>query len=656
MLAALLSFCLSGVASETKLVLTPGLSVPSGKEFTLKAEITGTDGNVSYQWSMLRGPVRLRLPDRGRTASLVLTVKWSGEYVFRCVATAQGGVSLSGETKVLVTEQSFVPVAVISGDLVRKVGAGAVVFISGEESRDPAGRDISFNWSQVSGTTARVRKGTYESSVLEFVPESPGRYVFALQVSAGRDRSEPAIVIVEVPARKDGSADQAPVISIDYPEIATLNRAVLLDAAGTQDPDKDDVSISWKLIKGPDSVTFDASGTSVRFTPVKTGAYLFRVTAQSNGLDVSKEFSVRVTGDSPVEPFKPDTSANLCSVDFRTETLDDVLVSLSRKLGITIRIDPRWINPAEYSKIFVDLKYDKVSEGTLVTAVARIIGGRYRVEGRHAYWIEKNYSFLREETKETISIPASGPDEIKIMTWALEESIKPAMLFGDGKIGPGNDKRSVVGILPASAVRRVKNILSLASAPKSLPPTAIGTPVCPALMKQVSLKADELFIRDVIWDIASQAGVNIGFKPSGLPDMGRKLITIDAGSMTLADALKKIIEIAGLDSYRIDSPNVVWLYKTDPGLSGPNLWDSSAEQAFDLSQLIHKKNLTASLIEHLIKNRVEPASWNDPATAIIYLEASERLIIVNHPTVIGLVDSFLKDLADSGYRFDNLNH
>jgi hypothetical protein len=651
LLTGMLIPCSAWAAS--KLTVTGNISVPAGREFVLDASADGGDDGVTFSWKETKGPVKLRLPNQGLGKTLKLTANWVGKYVFTCTAVFPGGAQETATTKVLVTRAVTVPSAVISGELVRKAGAGQWVFLSGEESSDPAGRKLIYKWSQVSGPTAKVREGTYEKPVLEFLPDAPGRYVFALQVEAGRERSEAVVVIVEVPSRPDGSADHPAVLSVEYPENAARGRSFVMSADKTVDPDGDKVTLSWELIDAPAQKGFSASGPSIEFVPMESGMYRFIVKAESAGLVSSKEITVRVTG-SPVAAAQPRPEKGL-SVSFRTEGLDNVLVSLSRSFGIAVRIDPRWINPAGYSSMLVDLNLNDVSEELLVTAIARIVGGHYHIEGGHAYWIERGYSFLNDEKKEPISVPVSGKDETADMSRFLEETIKPAVISGGGKLGDSNDGRSVVGMLPASAVRRIEKILTIAAAPvlKS-GVSAVKEPVLTAFSKTVNIKGDKLFIRDIIWDVARQADVNIGFRPADLPEAGLKAVTINEGPVQFDAALKRILALTGLKSYRIDSPNMIWLFAEDPGLAGPNLWDASQEAAFDVSNLVRKNGVTGSLIEHLIKKRVAAATWLDPATAVVYLPARERLIVVNHPYVIGLIESFLSDLDRTSSRYFSL--
>jgi hypothetical protein len=647
----------AALPAHAALTVTTGLSVPAGREFTLEASMDGETGQPSFQWRQVKGPVKLKLPSRGQGRAITLSSRWPGEYVFECTASVGDGNKQSAETRVLVTPAVVVPTAVISGELVRKAGAGQWVFLSGEESHDPAGRRLQYKWLQVSGPVAKVREGTYQSSVLEFLPDAAGRYVFALQVEAGRERSEAAVAIVEVPVRADGTPDHAPVIAVEYPENAARGQSIVLDGSATQDPDGDATTVSWLLVDGPSQKGYKAEGKSIEFVPEANGLYRFRVEAKSGELTASKEIAVRVTEGAagrtqsvaPAQPL-PGTPAGL-SVAFRTESLDEVLAYLGGTLGIAVRIDPRWMTPAEYSRLLVDLKLDNVSEEMLLTALARILGGRYHPEGARAYWLERGYSFIGKEAREPLSVPAPGAAEADALAAFIEETVKPAILFGGGNIAPSPDGRSVIGLLPASATARVNRVLSLVSAPTARGAAGAPEPVCAALTRPVRIKAEKAFLRDVIWDVARQAEVSIGYRASELPDAGLGSYTLDEGPMTLAAALKRIMALAGLAGYRVDAPNVLWLYAEDPGPPGPSLWDASREAAFDVSGLLKKKDLTGSLIAHLVKKRVAPRTWFDPATAAVFLPAKHRLIVVNHPLVIGMVAKFLAELEKSGHAY-----
>lgn len=650
---------LAAAPVSAALIITEDLAVPSGSSFTLRVRSELPKGS-RVTWQQESGPVwLLRRARRGET--ITLKSRWTGKFVFLCTAHIADGPVEQKKVSVTVTPGIRQPVAKIAGPLTRTVGAGEWVYLSGENSYDPLGRPLEYYWARVSGPTAQVKRGTGRKPLLEFMPQEPGRYVFSLQVKTGRDVSDPQVTVVEVPVHPNGGPDHSPVLAVSAPASAVVDRKTRLDASKSSDPDGDTLKIEWQILSAPNGANIEGSKDAVfEFTPTCPGQYRFLVSAQALRLSEEKEIlltaATSTTDTAPLTPTRPAISPQpakdgLISVDWSTVTLQEALGELSRRYSVMAVIAPAWLKPSQFERIYLDLRMKDVPTDIAVTWLARSLGGHYHKQAPNRFWLDDGYGYLREETREAFSAML-GPafDRIDDRSAWFEGAVKPAIL-ASGRTDLLNIKGNTVSaVLPGSAVKRL-NAVTAAASTRALIYSFDGRPSCPGLDRSVKIEYDGEFLRDILWNLGEQAGVNVGFRCQKLPGAGRKAVTAHLGEKTLREALRWAMKEAGLSVINIDAEDCVWLDKEEVLPPGGTLWDTADVAAFELSGVLKEGRITPSLVSHLIQKRVCTAAWKDPASALLYLPKLQRLVAVNHPWVLAEVEQFLEGLRRLDYRF-----
>lgn len=164
-----------------------------GELVTLSAAASyDADGDtLTYAWSQSSG-ASVELAG-ANTASPSFTPTTSGVLTFTVRVSDGQAVSEAG-VSVTVDALNQVPVADAGDD--RTANIGEKVTLDGRASFDPDGDDISYIWSQVSGT--RVSISGSNTATPSFTPTEKGTYVFGLRVYDGTDTSSPDTVAVTV--------------------------------------------------------------------------------------------------------------------------------------------------------------------------------------------------------------------------------------------------------------------------------------------------------------------------------------------------------------------------------------------------------------------------------------------------------------------------
>jgi len=150
------------------------------------------DGDIlTYSWIQTSG-ARVTLSNAA-TVRPNFTPTTSGVLTFT-VRVSDGRTVSQDSVTVTVDNVNQVPVADAGDD--RTANVGETVTLDGRDSYDPDGDNISYIWSQVSGT--RVSVVGSNTAAPTFIPTEAGTYVFELRVYDGTDTSSPDSVTVSV--------------------------------------------------------------------------------------------------------------------------------------------------------------------------------------------------------------------------------------------------------------------------------------------------------------------------------------------------------------------------------------------------------------------------------------------------------------------------
>ncbi|MRT58398.1 glycoside hydrolase [Enterobacteriaceae bacterium RIT693] len=192
------------------------------------------------------------------------------------------------------------PVAIVPGD--QRVSMGAAVTLDGSSSYDPEGEKLTYDWTQLAGTT--VKMDNPSAAVAHFTaPDVAGDLVFSLIVSDGEHLSKATVVKVSVEAGE--AENNAPVINIAGPKAINVKglETVHFDASKTTDKDGDSLTFKWNMLsaegEAPILAGRDSAVLSVTAPKVdKKRTYTFQLTVSDGKANVNSEvYTVNVLPD-----------------------------------------------------------------------------------------------------------------------------------------------------------------------------------------------------------------------------------------------------------------------------------------------------------------------------------------------------------------------
>jgi hypothetical protein len=153
------------------------------------------------------------------------------------------------------------------------------VSLDGSRSADPNGDDLSYSWSQTSGTPVTLQ-GSGSSSAY-FVPTQPGVYIFQLVTSDGHFNSLPDEVLVTV----NTPTDHVPTADAGENQTVKVGDTVTLNGSGSSDPEGNALSYVWSQVEGPETVVFEGASTvRASFEAPAAGLYRFQLIVSDGGL------------------------------------------------------------------------------------------------------------------------------------------------------------------------------------------------------------------------------------------------------------------------------------------------------------------------------------------------------------------------------------
>ena len=156
-------------------------TVNYGQQVTLDGSgSSDPDGTiVSYQWSQLSGTnVTLNTPDQNTTT--FTSPNEEGALLFKLVVTDNESASDTDTVEVIIVNTNIDPVASAGTD--QTVGFSEQVTLAGSDSSDPDGSIVSYQWSQLSGTSVALNSPS-ESTTTFTSPTEEDILVFTLSIT-----------------------------------------------------------------------------------------------------------------------------------------------------------------------------------------------------------------------------------------------------------------------------------------------------------------------------------------------------------------------------------------------------------------------------------------------------------------------------------------
>jgi fibronectin type 3 domain-containing protein len=281
----------------------PDQNVKEGSVVTLNGANSGDpEGRtLTYSWSQVSGTrVTLGNPSATQTTFMPPNVGSNGETLgFQLTVTDSGGLQSSDTCLVNVLWVNQPPSA--NAGLDQSVNEETVVTLNGSNSSDPDGFALSYEWTQISGTSV-VLSNPYAAQPTFRAPSvgSDGETLtFQLTVTDSGDliaRDSCIVNVVQI--------TQPPVAEAGPDQTVNQGTNVTLDGTGSTDPNGGLLAYSWLQTSGA-PVTLDNTGSAKPRFVANTGGVssglVFRLTVTDPaGLSASDKCSVSVNGSSPV--------------------------------------------------------------------------------------------------------------------------------------------------------------------------------------------------------------------------------------------------------------------------------------------------------------------------------------------------------------------
>lgn len=164
-------------------------------------------------------------------------------------------------------------------------------------SKDTDGRIVVYYWRQVSGPNfATLKARSTIKPVISNLVE--GKYVFEVRVTDNGRRSTKDTVEINVGKPATAANNKPAVADAGKDQIVRVNSKVTLDASNSADADGYIISINWRQVSGPTTVTLAAIETNMQVTTstLSAGKYVFELRLEDDkGAASTDQVQITVT-------------------------------------------------------------------------------------------------------------------------------------------------------------------------------------------------------------------------------------------------------------------------------------------------------------------------------------------------------------------------
>ncbi len=249
---------------------------------------------LTYAWTQVSGPpVDIQPVDVSRGQyGFTAPTQAAEPVVVRLTVTDSQGASDSDDAAITVAAPANNPPTANAGPDQQAV-SGAVVTLNGSGSSDPDGDTLSFAWSQVSGPPVTIQNPAQANASFS-APAGPATIVLRLTVDDGRGGTASDDIAITVAA----AANSAPTASAGADRTVAPGSPVLLDPAGSSDPEGQPLSYAWTQVSGPTVSISPVNGQGqATFTapPAGSAPVVVRLSVRDpQGLEGTDEVSINV--------------------------------------------------------------------------------------------------------------------------------------------------------------------------------------------------------------------------------------------------------------------------------------------------------------------------------------------------------------------------
>ncbi|MFC1586933.1 CFI-box-CTERM domain-containing protein [Planctomycetota bacterium] len=306
------------------------VAVPAPEYYAMEIgenkQLSGTDSYDAngtaidtYTWALIgaNNPVAdiNTVVDNAASSTPVFTPTTAGVYNISLIVNAGGQNStLSGITIVVNNfAGTLAPVAYAGPD--RIFNLNTLVTLYGHDSLDADSLDeypdLAFTWRQIAGPAVALSDTSVPQPT--FTPVVAGWYTFGLIVRDAADDNlyseEDTVTVLAF----DKNTNYPPTA---VPELKTFTDTNLdgeinaeetftLTAINSEDPDEDNLTVTWQQIFGPGFYTIlpSETATEITFTPMLEGTYVFQLTVNDGSVDsAAVNIEVQVAEDDTEPP------------------------------------------------------------------------------------------------------------------------------------------------------------------------------------------------------------------------------------------------------------------------------------------------------------------------------------------------------------------
>ena len=260
------------------------------------ASSSDAEGNtLNYSWQQLSG-TDVTLDDPNSLSPSFSAPNINDTLVFSLLV--DDGELSSNQDSVSISIQAInqAPLAEAGAD--QNVQGFTTVNLSGLNSQDPDGDNLSFSWTQISGTS--VALSDPQSQTPSFIaPNVNDTLVFSLRVNDGVIDSEADMLSINIQR-----VNTPPVAHAGVDRYVGSLSVVALNGVNSRDDEGDPLSYQWSQLSGP-AVTLNQSNTvQPTFTADTDGELIFSLTVNDGQSDSSADTVKVMVGPIPATNIK----------------------------------------------------------------------------------------------------------------------------------------------------------------------------------------------------------------------------------------------------------------------------------------------------------------------------------------------------------------
>ncbi len=612
-----------------------------------------------FGWRQLKGPKPAYTLTPSDGARVWTLLSKPGQYDFELFAQSSKNSLAATRLSFEVSKgKSILPLS----EAFSKAGAGEQIELPGE------------GWQQIFGppVDARLDTQTWKTT---FRPLKAGLYLFEA-LRAGDTPQRRAIL---VPPGKDKLIGDRRPRAVVLPKSVNgvEGKPVTLDGSLSSDPDgiQNPLKPTWGGdIEKRKLLLISQKGMKATFTAPRKGVYRVQLVVNDGHLDSKpaeaflriREGQKTIEDTPSVTGLRPDPSDPLgrfTTLLLYESNLDRAIQVFPGRCKTTLRVAMDVARPERFAEMPINLGVRNAPVRLAADWIARQLGLAYRIESKESVWLTKPGHWWQGEKLKSTALTVDALYKAKDASDLLKELkyIFRGVLANRRDVSMGmtiTDKRqNVMAVMPEKACDRLETLLVHLRAPEGF---GLPAPPLPTQRERDMQKRLGSTLITVDWkarsldlvlsrDLVKQSGFSVGFEPKEFPK-GYPHITLSLKKVPLRQAIRDIVEAAGLKGCQVHPGGGLWFYKhAEPYPSGELLWDIAFVRAYKIDTLLKSfPMLSGEAIAHQIRRRVYASSWSDPSVSCLYHQPTGKLIIIHGPAAQYRVLELLNDLSARG--------